>query len=87
MPAVMTLADTLTQLTKESELYEKLPDQRVRCYACGHRCLIPQGRQGVCKVRFNKGGSLYVQTGYIAALQIDPIEKKPFYHTLPGVWN
>ena len=84
MPAVMTLADTLTQLTKEGELYEKLPHNRVRCYACGHRCLIPEGRQGVCKVRFNKGGSLYVPTGYIAALQVDPIEKKPFYHALPG---
>jgi pyruvate formate lyase activating enzyme len=42
MPAVMTLADILTQLTKEGELYEKLPNQRVRCYACGHRCLIPE---------------------------------------------
>ena len=84
MPAAMTLADTLTQLTKEGELYERLPDQRVRCYACGHRCRIPEGRQGVCKVRFNKGGSLYVPTGYIAALQVDPVEKKPFYHALPG---
>ena len=84
MPAAMTLADTLTQLTKEGELYEKLPNQRVRCYACGHRCRIPEGRQGVCKVRFNKGGSLYVPTGYIAALQVDPVEKKPFYHALPG---
>ncbi len=84
MPAVMTLTDSLTQLTKEGELYEKLPDQRVRCYACGHRCLIPEGRQGVCRVRFNKGGVLQVPTGYVGALQVDPIEKKPFFHALPG---
>lgn len=84
MPGTMTLADTLARLTKEGELYEKLPNQRVRCHACGHRCLIPEGRQGVCRVRFNKGGVLQVPTGYVGALQIDPIEKKPFYHALPG---
>lgn len=84
MPAVMSLADVLTQLTKEGELYEKLPDQRVRCYSCGHRCLIPEGRQGVCRVRYNKGGVLQVPTGYVGALQIDPVEKKPFFHALPG---
>lgn len=84
MPAVMTLADTLARLTKEGELYEKLPNQRVRCYACGHRCLIPEGRQGVCRVRFNTGGVLQVPTGYVSALQIDPVEKKPVFHALPG---
>ncbi|MBZ0159926.1 MAG: AmmeMemoRadiSam system radical SAM enzyme [bacterium] len=84
MPATMSLAEVLTQLTKEGELYEKLPNRRVRCYACGHRCLIPEGRQGVCRVRFNKGGVLQVPTGYVSALQIDPVEKKPFFHALPG---
>jgi pyruvate formate lyase activating enzyme len=80
----MTLGDILTRLTREGELYEKLPDQRLRCYACGHRCLIPEGRPGVCKVRFNKGGALYVPAGYVGALQCDPVEKKPFFHALPG---
>ncbi len=84
MPATMTLAEVLMRLTKEGELYEKLPNQRVRCYACGHRCLIPEGRQGVCRVRFNKGGALQVPSGYVGALQVDPIEKKPFFHALPG---
>ena len=84
MPQTMTLADILTRLTREGELYEKLPDQRLRCYACGHRCVIPEGRQGVCKVRFNKGGVLYVPAGYVGVLQCDPIEKKPFFHALPG---
>ena len=57
---------------------------RVRCLACGHRCLIPEGRAGVCKVRFNRDGALYGPRGYVAGLQDDPIEKKPFYHALPG---
>jgi len=84
MPQTMTLADILTRLTREGELYEKLPDQRLRCYACGHRCMIPEGRPGVCKVRFNRGGVLYVPAGYVGVLQCDPVEKKPFFHALPG---
>jgi pyruvate formate lyase activating enzyme len=83
--ASLTLKDVLTRLTTEGELYEKLPEQRVRCYACGHRCLIPEGRDGICKVRFNRGGVLYVPSGYIGtSLQLDPVEKKPFFHALPG---
>ncbi|MBI5395432.1 MAG: AmmeMemoRadiSam system radical SAM enzyme, partial [Verrucomicrobia bacterium] len=69
---------------REGELYEKLPEGKVRCFACGHRCMIPDGRAGVCRVRFNSGGRLFVPTGYAGALQLDPIEKKPFFHALPG---
>jgi pyruvate formate lyase activating enzyme len=79
-----TVADILDALTREGELYEALPNNEVRCYACGHRCLIRDGRRGVCKVRFNRAGKLYVPWGYVAGLQADPIEKKPFYHMLPG---
>ena len=79
-----TVADVLDALTREGELYEVLPNNEVRCYACGHRCLIRDGRRGVCKVRFNRAGKLYVPWGYVAGLQADPIEKKPFYHMLPG---
>jgi len=80
-----TLKDVLARLTTEGELYEKLPDSRVRCYACGHCCLIPEGRDGVCKVRFNRAGVLYVPAGYVGtSLQLDPIEKKPFFHVMPG---
>jgi pyruvate formate lyase activating enzyme len=57
---------------------------RVRCVACGHRCLLGEGRRGICKVRFNLGGRLRVPFGYVAALQCDPVEKKPFFHLLPG---
>ncbi len=79
-----TVANVLDSLTREGELYEKLPDGAVRCYACGHRCLIRVGRRGICKVRFNQDGVLRVPWGYVAALQADPIEKKPFFHVLPG---
>ncbi len=79
-----TMADVLDQMTVVGELYETLEDGSVRCYACGHRCLIREGRRGICQVRFNRGGKLYVPWGYVAALQIDPIEKKPFFHILPG---
>ncbi len=66
------------------ELVERLPDGRLKCYACGHRCPIPEGREGVCRVRYNQGGVLRVPWGYVGALQCDPIEKKPFFHALPG---
>ena len=79
-----TLQELLVSLTVEGTLYEKLPDNAVRCYACGHRCLIKEGRQGICKVRFNEGGALRVPWGYVGALQCDPTEKKPFFHIYPG---
>jgi pyruvate formate lyase activating enzyme len=66
------------------ELIERLPDGAVRCFACGHRCLIKPGRDGVCRVRFNDNGTLLVPFGYVGALACDPIEKKPFFHVLPG---
>ncbi len=56
----------------------------VRCVACGHRCRLADGRRGVCKVRFNQGGELRVPFGYAAGVACDPIEKKPFFHVLPG---
>lgn len=56
----------------------------LRCVACGHRCVIAEGRSGRCKMRSNRGGVLYVPGGYVAGLQADPIEKKPFYHVFPG---
>ncbi|HSD85312.1 MAG TPA: radical SAM protein, partial [Anaerolineae bacterium] len=80
----LTLGEVLKHLTVEGTLYEKLPDNVVRCYACAHRCLIREGREGICRVRFNQGGKLYVPHGYVAALQVDPTEKKPFFHILPG---
>jgi pyruvate formate lyase activating enzyme len=79
-----SLEHVLDQLTIEGELYGALPDDAVRCYACGHRCLIRKGRRGICKVRFNSDGVLRVPYGYVGALQCDPTEKKPFFHIYPG---
>lgn len=79
-----SLANVLDDLTVEGELYEKLEDDALRCFACGHRCLIREGKRGICQVRYNKGGKLFVPHGYVAALQSDPIEKKPFSHVMPG---
>jgi AmmeMemoRadiSam system radical SAM enzyme len=83
-PKPSPLADLLAVRTREGELYEKLAEERVRCFACGHRCLIPPGRDGVCRVRFNDAGTLRVPFGYVGALHVDPVEKKPFFHALPG---
>lgn len=79
-----TLREILNQNVREGDLYEKLERSRVRCYACGHCCPIPEGQPGVCKVRFNRGGTLYVPWGYVGGVQCDPIEKKPFFHAYPG---
>jgi pyruvate formate lyase activating enzyme len=82
--AVAPLAEALAQQTREGELYERYNGTWTRCFACGHRCPIPDGGQGVCKVRFNRGGRLMVPWGYVAGVQVDPIEKKPFFHAYPG---
>jgi pyruvate formate lyase activating enzyme len=78
------LGERLARLTRPGALFESLPEGRVRCVACGHRCVIPPGREGICRVRFNDAGVLRVPHGYVAAVQLDPVEKKPFFHALPG---
>jgi pyruvate formate lyase activating enzyme len=79
-----TLASVLDRMTAAGELTAAEPDGSIRCFACAHRCLIRQGRRGICQVRFNQGGELRVPWGYVAGLNADPVEKKPFYHFLPG---
>lgn len=65
-------------------LIERRDGGAIQCFACGHRCNVLPGRDGVCRVRFNDNGTLRVPYGYVGALACDPIEKKPFYHVLPG---
>jgi len=79
-----TLSDILRENVREGEICETLDRGFVRCFACGHACRIPDGQVGVCKVRFNRGGKLYVPWGYVGGVQCDPIEKKPFFHAYPG---
>lgn len=84
MAETITLKNIVQERTAEGELYRKLDKDWLLCYACGHRCRIKPGRDGICKVRFNRGGKLFVPSGYAAGIQLDPIEKKPFYHAFPG---
>jgi pyruvate formate lyase activating enzyme len=79
-----SLREVLNQQVREGDLYEPVERNRIRCFACGHCCPIPEGQPGVCKVRFNRGGKLYVPWGYVGGIQCDPIEKKPFFHAYPG---
>jgi pyruvate formate lyase activating enzyme len=70
---------------KEAYLYEKLDKNRVRCRLCGHGCLIKDGSKGICGVRENSNGVLTsLVYGKVIAMNVDPIEKKPLFHFLPG---
>ena len=74
--------DRHTAVAPESLLRRE--KEQIRCLACGHRCRIGEGRRGVCQVRYVENGQLHAPFGYVAALACDPIEKKPFFHVLPG---
>ncbi len=70
---------------KEAYLYEKLPQGKVRCHLCHHYCVIADGKRGLCYVRENRGGTLYSLTyERPISANVDPIEKKPLFHFLPG---
>jgi pyruvate formate lyase activating enzyme len=79
-----SLGELLSVRTREGDVYKRLDRDWIQCHACGHDCRIPPGAVGVCKVRFNEGGTLRVPWGYVAGVQCDPIEKKPFFHAWPG---
>jgi pyruvate formate lyase activating enzyme len=80
----MKLQDQLDQYTHPAELVEQLENDSLRCLACAHTCRLKPGQRGICKIRFNQDGKLQAPWGYVSSLQVDPIEKKPFYHFLPG---
>ena len=70
---------------KEALLYDKTTDGKVRCAVCNHRCMIVEGKRGICGVRENRQGVLYsLNYGKCVAAHVDPMEKKPLYHFLPG---
>ena len=70
---------------KEALLYESLGEKRIRCNLCEHRCIITDGKLGVCNVRENRNGILYTLVyGQTISQHVDPIEKKPLYHFYPG---
>jgi len=70
---------------EEARFYEKLEAKKVRCHLCAHECLIGDGRRGICGVRENRGGVLFsLVYGKSISEAVDPIEKKPLFHFLPG---
>ena len=72
-------------MRKEAVLYVKLKGNKVKCGVCNHQCVINDGNKGICGVRKNENGKLYTLVyGKAIAENIDPIEKKPLYHFLPG---
>ncbi|OGC12339.1 AmmeMemoRadiSam system radical SAM enzyme [candidate division WOR-1 bacterium RIFOXYA12_FULL_52_29] len=72
-------------MTREALFYKKLEDQKVKCELCPHHCLISDRGRGICGVRENQGGELIsLVYGKLVSAQIDPIEKKPLFHFLPG---
>lgn len=73
---------------KQALLYEKLGNGKVKCGLCHHRCVINDGKRGICGVRENEKGKLHsLIYGKIIAEHIDPIEKKPLYHFMPGSFS
>ena len=66
-------------------IYERLTGTDVRCHLCAHNCHINDGQRGICAVRENRDGTLYsLVYGKVISLNIDPIEKKPLFHVMPG---
>jgi len=73
------------RMNKEALLWDSLDDKRVHCHLCAHECRIPESKFGICGVRQNVDGILYTLVyGQVIAAHVDPIEKKPLYHFLPG---
>jgi pyruvate formate lyase activating enzyme len=71
--------------TKLSPYFTPLGGGKIQCELCPKRCLVPKGKRGFCRVRENRGGKLYsLVYGNPCALHLDPIERKPFLHVLPG---
>ena len=79
-----SIESTLDSYTRPAKLVQTLPDGRLQCLACAHMCKLAEGRRGICKVRVHRGGVLLAPWGYVAGIQPDPVEKKPFFHLLPG---
>ncbi len=80
------LQELLADFTMPADpaLVRKEIDGAIRCLACANRCRIVEGKAGICCVRMHRDGELRVPGGYVAGMQVDPIEKKPFFHVFPG---
>lgn len=76
--------DNINDLTKPISFCKRLEDKMLQCFSCAFECSLRPGDTGVCRMRFNKDGILYGPWGYVAGAACDPVEKKPFYHLMPG---
>ena len=75
----------LDELTRPTDdLARDHPSGKLVCVACAHRCKLAPGKRGICQVRYREGSRLRVPWGYTGGVAVDPIEKKPFFHVLPG---
>ena len=71
--------------TAEARFYEKLANQKIRCKLCPRACIVSEGERGHCRVRENRGGAFYTLVhSRVCAAHVDPVEKKPLFHYLPG---
>src|ERR1017187_10370209 len=81
----MRAAEADARFTIEARFYEKLPYKKIKCKLCPRECVIDDAERGYCGVRENRGGTYYTLVhSRVATAHIDPIEKKPFFHFLPG---
>jgi len=72
-------------MIKKAMLFQTLQEKKVSCSLCQHRCTISPSKFGICGVRQNREGDLFTHAyGEVIAAHIDPIEKKPLYHFMPG---
>lgn len=81
----LAFAEDEKHFKKEASFYKKLPDKMVQCNLCPRECVVSPGKRGFCRVRENQGGTYYTLVySKVVAAHVDPIEKKPFFHFLPG---
>lgn len=72
-------------MIREGVLFDELPGKKIKCHVCSHRCTIAEGKVGICRTRQNKNGKIYTLIyNTVSSEAVDPIEKKPLYHFLPG---
>lgn len=84
-PLALAAEEDESRYTREAQFYERLPGKRIKCKLCPRECVIDDRERGYCGVRENRGGKYYtVVHSRVAIAHIDPIEKKPFFHFLPG---
>jgi len=74
-----------TRFTVEARFYEKLPNKKIKCRLCPRECTVGDQERGYCGVRENRGGTYYsLVHSRVCAAHVDPVEKKPLFHYLPG---